>query len=90
MGESFVSVSAEDLDVPAWDEAVRRVERGETIAVLAHDEHVADVVPSGQVDRLRETIGVLADTDAVRALADAETVVVGREAIRALVVDRDR
>ena len=28
---------------------------GETVAVIAHGEHVADVVPSDELDRLRET-----------------------------------
>ena len=67
---------------------MRRAEHGETVAVIAHGEHVADVVPSGELARLRETIEVLADTDAVRALADAEPVVHGRDAIRALVAER--
>ncbi|MHB1488674.1 MAG: hypothetical protein ACYCS7_06950 [Acidimicrobiales bacterium] len=45
----------------------------------AHGEHVADLVSSGELDRLRETIEVLSDADAVQALADAEPVVVGRD-----------
>ncbi len=63
---------------------------GETVAVIAHGRHVvrADVVPSGELDRLRETIEVLSDPDAVQSLADAEPVVVGRDAIRALVAER--
>jgi hypothetical protein len=48
-------------DQPAWAEIVRRAERGESVAVIAHGDHVADVVPSGELDRLRETIEVLAD-----------------------------
>jgi hypothetical protein len=47
------------------------------------------VVPSGELERLRETSEVLSDTDAVRALADADPVVVGRDAIRGLVANRD-
>ncbi len=67
---------------------MRRAENGEIVAVIAHGKHVADVVPSGELDRLRETIEVLSDPDAVQALADTEPVVLGREAIRALVAER--
>ena len=86
-------VSADDLrsaseQAASWNEAVIRAAGGETVAVVAHGEHVADVVPSGELDRLRETIEVLSDTDAVRALADTEPVVVGRDAIRSLVAQR--
>lgn len=56
--------------------------------VIAHGEHVADVVPSGELDRLRETIEVLSDPEAMRDLADDEPIVRGRDAIRALVADR--
>lgn len=88
-----VAVSVDDLraaGAPAasWSEAVRRVEHGETVPVMDDGEHVADVVPADELDRLRETIDVLSDTEAVRALADAEPVVVGRDAIRALVAKR--
>ena len=58
---------------------------GKTAPTLGGDEHAADVVPADELDRLRETIDVLSDTEAVRALADAEPVVVGRDAIRFLV-----
>jgi hypothetical protein len=50
-------------------------------AVIAHGKHVADVVPSGELDRLRETIKVLSDPEAVQALADTEPVVFGRDGI---------
>jgi len=46
-------------------------------------EHVADVVPSGELARLRETIEMLSDTEAVRSLTETEPVVRGRDAIRA-------
>lgn len=49
-----------------WEQAVRRAEGGETVAVLAHGRHVADVVPSGEIARLRETIEVLSDHDLLR------------------------
>lgn len=86
VSEQSVSVSADGL--ASWNDAVRRAERGEVVAVIAHGQHVADVVPSGELERLRETIEVLADRDAVRALADTEAVVVGRDAIQELVADR--
>lgn len=86
MSEQPVSVSTDGLE--SWNDAVRRAERGEVVAVIAHGEHVADVVPSGELDRLRETIEVLSDPDAMRALADTEPVVSGIDAIRQLVADR--
>ena len=86
MSELSVSVSADGLE--SWNDAVRRAERGEVVAVIAHGKHVADVVPSGELDRLRETIEVLADPDAMRDLADAELDVSGIDEIRQLVADR--
>jgi antitoxin (DNA-binding transcriptional repressor) of toxin-antitoxin stability system len=68
MSEDPVSVSADGLE--SWNEAVRRAEHGETVAVIAHGDHVADVVPSGELDRLRETIEVLSDSDVVRDLQE--------------------
>jgi antitoxin (DNA-binding transcriptional repressor) of toxin-antitoxin stability system len=53
MSELPVSVSADGLE--SWNDAVRRAEHGEVVAVIAHGKHVADVVPSGELDRLRET-----------------------------------
>ncbi|HXP21599.1 MAG TPA: hypothetical protein VN840_18300 [Streptosporangiaceae bacterium] len=38
---------------------MRRAESGETVSVIAHGQHVADVVPSGELARLRETVAVL-------------------------------
>jgi prevent-host-death family protein len=73
VSEPGFAVRAEDQ--PAWAEVVRRTERGESVAVIAHGDHVADVVPSSELDRLRETIEVLSDTELVRdlheGLADA-------------------
>lgn len=86
MSEQPASVSTDGLE--SWNDAVRRAERGETVAVIAHGEHVADVVPSGELDRLRETIEVLSDPDAMRDLADDEPVVFGADAVRQLLADR--
>jgi len=38
--------------------------------VIAHGDHVADVVPLGELDRLRETIEVLSDAELVRDLRE--------------------
>jgi antitoxin (DNA-binding transcriptional repressor) of toxin-antitoxin stability system len=93
MSEEPVTVSADDLhavgaQAAAWDNALRRAEQGETVAVIAHGEHVADVVPSGELDRLRETIEVLSDPELMEGLADRRPVVKGRAAIRALLAER--
>jgi PHD/YefM family antitoxin component YafN of YafNO toxin-antitoxin module len=73
MSEQPASVSADDLhaaseQAAAWEQAVRRAEGGVTVAVLAHGSHIADVVPSGEIERLRETIEVLSDNDLLRDL----------------------
>lgn len=68
MGESPANVSADTFEW--WNDAVRRAEHGETVAVVAHGEHVADVVPSGELERLRETIEVLSDHDMMRAIQE--------------------
>jgi len=52
----------------SWEQAVERAEHGETVAVLAHGRHVADVVPSGEIERLRETMDVLSDNDLLHEL----------------------
>lgn len=71
MSEEAVSADglhAASEQAKTWEHAVERAERGETVAVLAHGRHVADVVPSGEIERLRETIDVLADNDLLREL----------------------
>ena len=68
VSEPGFAIRAEDQ--PTWAEVVRRAERGESVAVIAHGDHVADVVPSGELDRLRETIEVLSDTELVRDLQE--------------------
>ena len=57
-------------DFQALFEVTLEVAEGETVAVIAHGQHVADVVPSGELDRLRETIDVLSDSDLVRDLIE--------------------
>jgi prevent-host-death family protein len=68
MGEPGFVVRAEEQ--PAWAEIVRRAERGESVPVINHGNHVADIVPSRELDRLRETIEVLSDTELVRDLRE--------------------
>ena len=78
MSELPVSVSADGLE--SWNDAVRRAEHGEVVAVIAHGKHVADVVPSGELDRLRETIEILSDPDAMQAVPDPDASVNGIDA----------
>lgn len=68
VSEQPSGVSTEGLE--SWNNAVRRAEQGETVPVIAHGEHVADVVPSGELERLRETIEVLSDDDLLRDVQD--------------------
>jgi antitoxin (DNA-binding transcriptional repressor) of toxin-antitoxin stability system len=72
MSEEPVSVTTDGLHAASeharsWEQAVERAEHGETVAVLAHGRHVADVVPSGEIERLRETIDVLSTTNSAAA-----------------------
>lgn len=68
MSEPAVTIRAEDQ--PSWADVVRHAEDGETVSVVAHGQHVADVVPSGELDRLRETVEVLSDAELVRELRE--------------------
>ena len=38
--------------------------------MIAHSDHVAEIVRSGELDRLRETIEVLSDSELVRDLRE--------------------
>jgi antitoxin (DNA-binding transcriptional repressor) of toxin-antitoxin stability system len=68
VSEPEFTVRAEEE--PSWAEIVRHAERGESVSVIAHGDHVADIVPSEELDRLRETIEVLSDTELVRELRE--------------------
>lgn len=57
-------------DEPSWAEVIRHAEHGESVSVIAHGDHVADVVPSGELERLRETIEVLSGTELARDLRE--------------------
>lgn len=97
MSEEAIPLSADELhlQIATLDQAIDRAEHGEIVPVIAHGKHVADVVPSGEIDRLRETIEVLADSEGMRELAEAKRAlaegdfVEGEEAIRALLNERD-
>lgn len=68
MSEPAISVRAEDH--PSWAEVVSHAEHGESVSIIAHGDHVADVVPSGELDRLRQTIEVLSDPELVHDLRE--------------------
>lgn len=68
MSEPVARLRAEDT--PSWDEVVRHAEHGDAVAVIAGGRHIADIVPSGELERLRETVDVLSDTDLVRDLIE--------------------
>ena len=62
--------------------------------VRGDHEYVADIVPDGTLPELEETVEVLADSEAVRALIEAreaaarDDVVRGVDAVRALLDER--
>ena len=66
--QPVTAVSADES--PSWADVVRHAEHGDTVAVISHGQHVADIVPSGELHRLRETIEVLSDSDLVRDLIE--------------------
>jgi hypothetical protein len=68
VSEPGFTVRAEDQ--PSWAEIVRHPEHGESVSVIAHGGHLADIVPSGELDPLRETIEVLSDTGLVWELSE--------------------
>jgi PHD/YefM family antitoxin component YafN of YafNO toxin-antitoxin module len=68
VSEPTLTVQAEDQ--PSWTEVVRHAEHGDSVSVIAHGVHVADVVPSGELERLRETIEVLSDSELVQDLRE--------------------
>jgi antitoxin (DNA-binding transcriptional repressor) of toxin-antitoxin stability system len=68
VSEPGFTVQAEDQS--PWEEIVRHVEHGESVSVSAHGDHVPEIVPSGELGRLRETVEVLSDSDLVRDLRE--------------------
>lgn len=51
--------------VTFWENAVHGAEQGNAVLGTAHTEEVSDVVPSGELDRLRETSGSTSDLKAL-------------------------
>jgi hypothetical protein len=97
MSEPAYEMTLEELaDSPQlWGEALRSVARGRVVRLVRGDhEHVADIVPDGTLEELEETVEVLADSEAVRALIEAreaagrDDVVRGVDAVRALLDER--
>ena len=97
MSEPAYEMTLEELaDSPhLWGEALRSVARGRVVHLVQGDhEHVADIVPDGALEELEETVEVLADSEAVRALIEAREaaargdVVRGADAVRALLNER--
>src|SRR5260370_33375733 len=68
MSEAVFTVRAEDQ--PSWADILQPAEHGDSVSVIAHGDHVAAIVPSGELDRLRETIEVFSDTELVRDLRE--------------------
>ena len=80
-----------DVDVlTAWSSIAERVAQGESVPFIAHGRRIGDIVPSGELERLRETIEVLSDPRAVQDLLDdsEEGQVEGVDAVRRLVLRR--
>jgi hypothetical protein len=69
MSKPVVSVQAEDQ--PSWTDVLQHTGHGgDGRRVVADGRHVADVVPSGELGRLHETLAVLSDGDLVRDLVE--------------------
>jgi hypothetical protein len=97
MSEPAFEMTLEELGASPglWSNALGSVARGRVVRLVRGDhEPVASIVPDGFIDELEETVEVLADSDAVRALVEAREaaargdVVRGDKAIRALLDER--
>jgi hypothetical protein len=97
MNEPSYELTLEELagSPHLWGDALRSVTRGRVVHLVRGDhEHVADIVPDGAIEELGETVEVLADSEAVRALIEAREaasrgdVVRGVDAVRALLDER--
>lgn len=99
MSEAAREIPLEELHAhpERWDEAVASAARGQVVTVTGGGKRLAAVVPADQPDlvaRLRETIDVLSDTEAVQAIVDSRTSIArgeglrGKDAIRGLLNGR--
>jgi hypothetical protein len=97
MSEPAYEMTLEELAASPhlWGKALGSVARGRVVRLVTGDhEYVADIVPDGLIQELEETVEVLADSEAVRALIEAREaaargdVVRGVDAVRALLDER--
>lgn len=99
MSEAAREIPLEELHAhpERWDEAVASASKGQVVTVTGDGKRLAAVVPADQpelITRLRETIDVLSDTDAVQALIESRASIAngeglrGRDAIRGLLDGR--
>lgn len=80
-----------DVDVLAvWASIAERVARGESVPFIARGQRIGDIVPSGELDRLRDTIEVLSDPGALKDLLDdsEDDQLEGADAVRELMARR--
>ncbi|MEU9835488.1 hypothetical protein AB0D67_28470 [Streptosporangium sp. NPDC048047] len=87
MGEAAYEIPLEDLHAhpERWDDAIESAVQGRVIALTGRGERLAAVVPADQidlVDRLRETIEVLSDTEAVQAIVESRASIAAGEGVR--------
>ncbi|MEV0620913.1 hypothetical protein AB0I81_46840 [Nonomuraea sp. NPDC050404] len=99
MSEAAQEIPLEELHAhpERWDEAVALAARGQVITVTGEGRRLAAVVPADQPDlvaRLRETIEVLSDSDALHAIVESRASIArgegprGEDAIRSLLDGR--
>ncbi|MEV4354072.1 hypothetical protein [Nonomuraea sp. NPDC049625] len=99
MSEAAQEIPLEELHAhpERWDEAVASAARGQVVTVTGEGKRLAAVVPADQPDlvaRLRETIDVLSDSEAVQAIVDSRASIArgeglrGKDAIRGLLDGR--
>jgi hypothetical protein len=96
MGEPAYEMTLEELAASPHllTKALGSVSLGRVVHLIRGDRNVADIVPDGLLEELEETIEVLADTEAVRALVEAREaaargdVTRGADAVRALLDER--
>jgi antitoxin YefM len=97
MSEPAAELSMEELSQhpSLLADALDSVEHGRVVRLVGQNhQDVAAIVPAELLDEMEETLAVLADSDAVRALAEARqdvasgNVVRGVDAVRALLTER--
>ncbi|MET8159215.1 type II toxin-antitoxin system prevent-host-death family antitoxin [Sphaerisporangium sp. NPDC005289] len=94
MSEAAHEVPIEELHAhpERWEETVASAAGGQVIAITGRGKRVAAVVPADQialVDRLKETIEVLSDNEAVQAITESRRSIPAGEGIRGVDAIRD-